>query len=327
MTNFETTVDESFSGNQFVKDDVAISSTGIKVRGLDVSNTIDPNELEIGEVIGSGACSCVRKAVYKKSTLVALKIINVFDAGHRNQLVEEVKSLYRTDWPAIVRFYGAFVREGSISIVLEFMDGGSLGNVLEQVGPVPEAVLANMTFEVLWGLAYLKREHRIHRDIKPQNILINSQGQVKLTDFGVSKELMTSVAMGKTFVGSFKYMAPERLQNLPHTYASDIWSLGVVLYEMATGRSPFADRAAGESYVDVVVSVVQEPVPPLPQISPSGVPFTEAFYKFLSKCLDKNPEARLAPDQLLLHPWLRLHGATSLDDATRNVKAWIDSLQ
>jgi serine/threonine protein kinase len=316
-------------GSQFVTEDVTISSTGLKIRGKDLSYNIDPNELEIGEAIGKGSCSVVRKALHRPTgTVVALKVINVFDSAHRHQLVEEVKSLSRTDCPAIVKFYGAFLREGSISIVLEFLDGGSLANVLEQVGPVPESVLANITYQVLWGLCYLKHEHRIHRDIKPQNILINSRGQVKLTDFGISKELITSVAMGKTFVGSFGYMAPERLQNRPHTYASDIWGLGIVLYEMAVGRSPFSDdRSRAETYIDIVQSVVHEPVPGLPEVSPSGRPFSDTFRRFVSSCLDKNPENRFTPEALLTKPWLQQNGATSLDDATANVKAWIMSLQ
>lgn len=294
-----------------------------------LANQIDPNELEMGAIIGKGACSVVRKAQYKKSGVyVALKIISVFDHSHRTQLVEEIKSLYKTDCPAIVKFYGAFMREGSIAVVLEFLDGGSLGNVLEQVGPVNEAVLANMTFQILWGLGYLKHERRIHRDIKPQNILINSKGQVKLTDFGVSKELMTSVAMGKTFVGSFRYMAPERLQNLPHTYATDIWSMAVVLFEMATGRSPFCEAGREtESYVEIVVSVVQDKAPGLPPTAPNGEPFSDMFRSFLARCLEKNPDARPTAEQLLSHPWLKLHGATSLDDATCNVKLWVESMQ
>jgi mitogen-activated protein kinase kinase 3 len=97
----------------------------------------------------------------------------------------------------LITFYGSFYREGSITIALEFMDGGSLANVMDQVGPIPEDVLASIAFQVcycscwlvlirdsvlqiLWGLAYLYHEKRVHRDIKPSNLLINSEGQVKV---------------------------------------------------------------------------------------------------------------------------------------------------
>lgn len=100
------------------------------------------------------------------------------------------------------------------------MDGGALCNLVAQLGPIPEAALANMVFQILWALAYLKHEKRVHRDIKPSNLLINSRGEVKVTDFGVSAELQSSVQMCGTFVGTFKYMSPERIRNQPYNYAS-----------------------------------------------------------------------------------------------------------
>jgi mitogen-activated protein kinase kinase 1 len=79
-------------------------------------------------------------------------------------------------------FYGAFYRDGAITIALEYMDGGSLANVISQVGQIPEFALANMAYQILWGLAYLKHEKRVHRDVKPSNLLINSRGEVKVTN-------------------------------------------------------------------------------------------------------------------------------------------------
>lgn len=141
--------------NEFTSGDVVISSSGlVQVRGSSMlRDQFNPQELRLLEVIGKGASSTVRKAVYQESTLVALKQINFcVSTGHRKQLVEEIKSLYKMDCAAIVKFYGAYLQDNeSIAIVLEYLDGGSLGNVLDQVGPVPEAVIANMTFQVLWG--------------------------------------------------------------------------------------------------------------------------------------------------------------------------------
>lgn len=122
------------------------------------------------------------------------------------------------------------------------MDGGSLENVIHKVGSIPEHVLANMTYQILYGLSYLKKEKRVHRDIKPSNVLINSQGQVKVSDFGIAAELRSSIAMCGTFVGTFKYMSPERIQRKPYSYSSDIWSLGIVLLETATGRYPYPEQ-------------------------------------------------------------------------------------
>lgn len=113
-------------------------------------------------------------------TPLALKVINLFDRSKREQLIREIVSLYDAQCPNLITFYGAFYREGSITIALEYMDGGSLANVLVQVGPIPERVLAHITFQILWGLAYLKHDKRVHRDLKPSNLLINSNGEIKV---------------------------------------------------------------------------------------------------------------------------------------------------
>ena len=99
----------------------------------------------------------------------------------------------------------------------------------------------NILLKILWGLAYMKCEKRVHRDIKPSNLLINSNGEVKVTDFGVSAELQSTLAMCGTFVGTFKYMSPERIRNQPYSYPSDLWSFGLVMIECATGIYPYTE--------------------------------------------------------------------------------------
>lgn len=200
-------LDESFiaNGDVFIKDNVAISATGIAMRDNPKKFTLRYEDLQIGEIIGHGSTSVVLQATHGPTgTPLALKVINLFDRSKREQLIREIITLYDAQCPTLITFYGAFYREGSITIALEFMDGGSLANVLAQLGPIPEDILANMAYQILWGLAYLKHEKRVHRDLKPSNLLINSRGEVKVTDFGVSAELQNSIAMCGTFVGTFK---------------------------------------------------------------------------------------------------------------------------
>jgi serine/threonine protein kinase len=323
-----TTNNTSSNNTEFLIPD---PNTG-SLRGLTLPNSeellfsLNPADLDELETIGQGACSVVKKARHKASgTLIAIKVFKLFDASRRDMLTKELHSLYKTNCPAIVRYYGAFHREGTINVALEYMDGGSLANVSEQVGIVSEFALANFAFQILWGMGYLKHEHRIHRDIKPQNILINSNGEVKLTDFGISKELLTSLAFARTFVGSFRYMAPERLENRPYTFASDLWSLGIVLYELATGRTPFATDDGTEedtTYIGVVQAVLESETPTLPEGT-----YSEPFRSFMEILLNKIPEKRSSPESLLIAPWLRFNGAISIDAATANVRQWIQSLQ
>lgn len=199
------------------------------------------------------------------------------------------------------------------------MDGGSLSNLLAQLGPVPEGVLANMTFQVLWGLAYLKHVKRLHRDLKPANLLINSSGEVKLTDFGVSSALTNSIAMCGTFVGTFKYMSPERITAARYSFASDIWSLGIVLMECATGEYPYPTSG---SHIDMAQTVLEAPEPQLPRDGS----FSPEFCDFVRQCVQKDPAQRLPADILLGSPWLKRHGAVSYEAAIANVRSWIESM-
>jgi mitogen-activated protein kinase kinase 1 len=195
------------NGEVFIKDNVAINSNGIAMRDNPKTFQLRYDELEIGQIIGRGSSSVVLHGVHAPTnTPLALKMINLFDKSKREQLIREIIALYDANCPNMITFYGAFYRDGAITIALEYMDGGSLSNVLSQVGPIPERVLACMAYQILWGLAYMKHEKRVHRDIKPSNLLINSSGEVKVTDFGISKDLQTSIQMCGTFLGTFKYV-------------------------------------------------------------------------------------------------------------------------
>lgn len=108
---------------------------------------------------------------------------------------------------------------------------------LPQLGSVPERTLSQITCRVLYGLAYLhKSRHMVHRDIKPANILLNMDGEAKITDFGISTFVDSTLAVCHTFLGTVTYMSPERINNKPYSSSADIWSLGLALVELATGR-------------------------------------------------------------------------------------------
>lgn len=200
------------------------------------------------------------------------------------------------------------------------MDGGSLANVSAQVGPVEEAALSNMAVQVLWALSYLKRQKRVHRDIKPSNLLINARGEVKVTDFGVSAELQNSIAMCGTFVGTFKYMSPERIQSQPYSYASDIWSLGLVLLEVSTGRYPYPEDA---TCIGMAQTIIESEVP-----KPPAGHFSSEFCDLIAQTLKKDPAQRLPAEILITAPWMQAHGGTTgLETAIANVASWIRRLQ
>ncbi|WAR00268.1 MP2K1-like protein [Mya arenaria] len=174
---------------------------------------------KIGE-LGAGNGGVVMKVLHRPTSLVMAR-----------------KVLHECNSPYIVGFYGAFYSDGEISICMEYMDGGSLDLILKKAGRIPEPILGKVTASVLKGLIYLREKHSImHRDVKPSNILINSRGEIKICDFGVSGQLIDSLA--NSFVGTRSYMSPERLQGTNYSVQSDIWSVGLSLVEMAIGRYP-----------------------------------------------------------------------------------------
>jgi len=186
-------------------------------------------------------------------------------------------------------------------------DGGhlsSLDSIAKKVGPMRIDVLGKIAEAVVGGLSYLYNEHRIlHRDVKPSNVLVNSRGSIKLCDFGVSGELINSIA--DTFVGTSTYMSPERIKGAAYSVKSDVWSLGLTLLELAIGRFPFdADgntagtraSAGPMGILDLLQKIVNEPPPKLPK----NKAFPLSLEKMIECCLIKDPSDRPSPQELLV---------------------------
>jgi mitogen-activated protein kinase kinase len=179
-------------------------------------------------------------------------------------IIMELDILHRCLSPYIIDFYGAFFQEGAVYICIEYMDGGSIDSIY--AGGIPESVLRKITYATTQGLKTLKDDHNIiHRDVKPTNILVNTRGQVKICDFGVSGNLVASIA--KTNIGCQSYMAPERISGggiaqagaTPgggtYSVQSDIWSLGLSIIECAMGRYPYPPETYNNIFSQLSVSV------------------------------------------------------------------------
>jgi mitogen-activated protein kinase kinase len=178
-------------------------------------------------------------------------------------IIMELDILHRCLSPYIIDFYGCFFQEGAVYICIEFMDGGSVDKLYGD--GVPEGVLRKITYATTQGLKTLKDDHNIiHRDVKPTNILVNTRGQVKICDFGVSGNLVASMA--RTNIGCQSYMAPERISGKPaaqpgatapggsYSVQSDIWSLGLSIIECAMGRYPYPPETYNSIFSQLAVS-------------------------------------------------------------------------
>ncbi|XP_055914110.1 dual specificity mitogen-activated protein kinase kinase dSOR1 isoform X1 [Eupeodes corollae] len=287
---------------------------------------------KLGE-LGSGNGGVVMKVRHIPTQLImARKLIHLeVKPAIKKQIIRELKVLHECNFPHIVGFYGAFYSDGEISICMEYMDGGSLDLILKRAGRIPESILGKITLAVLKGLSYLRDKHAImHRDVKPSNILVNSSGEIKICDFGVSGQLIDSMA--NSFVGTRSYMSPERLQGTHYSVQSDIWSLGLSLVEMAIGMYPIPPPDANTlkaifdentdegsqatvepknmAIFELLDYIVNEPPPKLEHNI-----FTEDFKNFVDICLKKNPDERADLKTLLNHAWIRKAEVEEVDIA------------
>ncbi|PGH26513.1 STE/STE7 protein kinase [Polytolypa hystricis UAMH7299] len=240
------------------------------------------------------------------NVIMAMKEIRLeLDESKFTAIIMELDILHRCVSPFIIDFYGAFFQEGAVYICVEYMDGGSVEKLYGD--GIPENILRKITLSTIMGLKCLKDEHNIiHRDVKPTNILINSRGQVKICDFGVSGNLVASIA--KTNIGCQSYMAPERIAGGgglgggigPGTYSvqSDIWSLGLTIVECAMGRYPYPPETYNNIFSQLNAIVQGEP-PCLPEEG-----YSEEAKNFVCSCLNKNAALRPTYAMLLRNPWL-----------------------
>lgn len=266
---------------------------------------ISLEDMEFLEELGHGNYGVVLKVLHKPTgVLMAMKEVRLeLDETKFTQILMELEILHKCDSPYIVDFYGAFFVEGAVYMCMEYMDGGSLDKVYRQdEGVKNEACLAYISECIIRGLKELKDKHNIiHRDVKPTNILVNTLGKVKLCDFGVSGNLVASLA--KTNIGCQSYMAPERIKSLnpaDNTYSvqSDIWSLGLTILEIASGHYPYPPETYGNIFSQLSAIVDGEP----PKLDPAY--FSKDAQLFIKSCLNKKPDFRPSYATLLSHPWL-----------------------
>jgi len=266
--------------------------------------------------LGNGASGIVYKALDLISLrFVALKIVPVFERAKRKQMTRELTTLFhmlrhvnssavndplsltayrdqsKYPYEFIVSFFDAFsvIDEGGVALMMEYMDGGSLQDIVDIGGCDDEETLGSIALQAVLGLKFLHDCKQIHRDLKPGNLLINKRGDVKVADLGILKQLDeaeevktgggAAVAINKndengitqierpnlqrtnTFVGTATYMSPERIDGKDYSYPSDIWALGLAILAVATGKMPI--QASG-GYWSVLQAIRDDPSPVLP---------------------------------------------------------------
>ena len=246
---------------------------------------------ELLDVVGTGGMSSVYKAHDRLlERNVALKVLHPH-FGDDDEYVErfrrEARAVAQLSHPNIVTVIDRGEADGHQFIVFEYIDGENLKELVGRTGPLPVRRAVELALAVADGLAFAHQHGLVHRDVKPQNVLINGDGEVKVTDFGIARSLDVEHGMTQTgtVLGTSNYLSPEQARGQPVTPATDVYSLGIVLYELLTAEVPFP----GENFVAVAMKHVNELPPDILERRPD-VPMRMAAA--LERALEKDPAHR-----------------------------------
>ncbi|MBQ1923343.1 MAG: Stk1 family PASTA domain-containing Ser/Thr kinase, partial [Lachnospiraceae bacterium] len=243
---------------------------------------------EILDKVGNGGMSDVYKAKDQKlNRLVAIKVLKQEFSENANFVSKfrvEAQAAAGLMHPNIVNVYDVGEEKGIYYIVMELVDGITLKKYIESKGRLNEQEAVTIAIQVAMGLEAAHRNHIIHRDIKPQNIIISKEGKVKVTDFGIAK-IATSNTITSNVMGSVHYTSPEQARGGYSDAKSDIYSLGITLFEMLTGRVPYT----GETTVAIAIKHIQEPMPS-PRQYVHDLPYS--IEQIVMKCCEKSPDKR-----------------------------------
>nr|XP_045223653.1 serine/threonine-protein kinase 36 isoform X4 [Macaca fascicularis] len=247
------------------------------------------------EMIGEGSFGRVYKGRRKYSAqVVALKFIPKLGRSEKElrNLQREIEIMRGLRHPNIVHMLDSFETDKEVVVVTDYAEG-ELFQILEDDGKLPEDQVQAIAAQLVSALYYLHSHRILHRDMKPQNILLAKGGGIKLCDFGFARAMSTNTMVLTSIKGTPLYMSPELVEERPYDHTADLWSVGCILYELAVGTPPFY----ATSIFQLVSLILKDPVRWPSTISP-------CFKNFLQGLLTKDPRQRLSWPDLLHHPFI-----------------------
>ncbi|MBW3593542.1 MAG: protein kinase, partial [Actinobacteria bacterium] len=252
-------------------------------------NTLFDDRYRILRKLGSGGMANVYLAEDEElGRRVAIKILNeryANDELFNERFRREAKSAAALSHPNIVSIYDRGEASGTPYIAMEVIEGRSLKELIVTRGPLAIPLALEYARKILDALRFAHRNGIIHRDIKPHNILIGPEGRVKVTDFGIARAGASQMTEVGSIMGTAQYLSPEQARGAPVAAPSDLYSAGIVLYEMLTGQVPFN----GDSPIEIAMKHVNEAPPPPSELNPD---VTAELDQVVLRALAKDPHDR-----------------------------------
>jgi serine/threonine protein kinase len=244
-------------------------------------------------LLGSGAFGKVYLGKDPTGSLVAIKTMNndqITDPYMQEALQKEIKVMQTLKGPNVVRLFDVFKSQSHTYLIQEFCNGGDFRGFLTKKGKLPEADARKVLNDFLNGFSELIKNNFIHRDLKPENMLMND-GSIKIADFGFATQTSQN-QMLKTCVGTPLYMSPQILSHKPYTAKSDVWSTGLIYYEMLCGKTPWPAR----DQLDLIQNIASMPVK-----YPFNIQISDLSKDFIKGCLGKDEKERFSWEEVLTH--------------------------
>ena len=255
------------------------------------ADTIVDGRYRIISRVGSGGMADVYCAEdLQLGRRVALKLLHgrfAEDAEFVERFRREASAAAGLQHQHVVSVYDRGDHEGTYYIAMEYLEGRSLKQLIVDEAPLPPTYAIDLVTQILRAARFAHKRGIIHRDLKPQNVIIDSEGRVKVTDFGIAKAGASDMTQTGSIMGTAQYLSPEQAQGLAVSAPSDLYSIGIILYEMLTGRLPFD----GESAVTIALKQVNEHAVPPSQINPGVSPALESV---VTRAMEKDPARRFA---------------------------------
>ena len=253
------------------------------------------------KVLGEGSfgkCYLVQAASDNSKRVIKQVDLNPLKKSEHSEALREAKVLEQLDHPNIIRFREVYkTKKNKLCIVMDYADGGDLATKIksQRSSPFTEDFILNVFVQICLALKHVHDRKVIHRDLKPQNIFLMQSGNAKLGDFGIAKVLSKTMEQARTLVGTPYYLSPEVVEGQPYSFASDIWAIGAVLYEMCALRPPFM----AESIHALAIKIIEG------RYEPISSRYSSELSSLVTALLVREPANRPSIHQILRFPIVR----------------------